>query len=264
MSDPTPDVNELFNDAKQAGEISPQTAKILDGLSARINKTMVVPLARPSVTEITLLCMLIDNTPSMEQKNNHVAAIEGHNLVVEALLSSKAANNIESLTMLINPNDNYIKKVTGDSTEFQWRSLRAAPRLEKRCFIQGCSTALYDRCIEALGSVLARTKWWEDQYGVQTRSVTLLMSDGGNNDGKSEAGHVARLVQDMLAMEKHRIYFMGVQCGVDFRKVGIDMGLPPECIDVVERDPKAIRNRFQLFSQSAAAIVHGTSPATVF
>ncbi len=267
MSDQnTPDVTELFRDAKAAGEISPHTANILNGLSARINKTMVLPAAKPSVTEMTLLCMLIDNTPSMEHKNNHAAAIEGHNLVVSALLGAKAANSIEELTMLINHHDGYARKITGDSDEFQWRSLRAAPRLEKRNFIQGCSTPLYDRCLEALGSVLARTKWWEDQFGVQTRSVTLLMTDGGNNDGKAEISHVAKVVADMLAMEKHRIFFMGVDAGgVDFRKIGADMGLPAECVDVVERDPRAIRNRFQLFSQSAAAIVGGApSPVSLF
>lgn len=265
MTEQTPDVAELFNDARNAGEISPQTAKILDGLSARINKTMVAPLSRPNVTEMTLLCMLIDNTPSMSHKDNHKAAIEGHNMVVSSLLSAKAANSIESLTMMINPSDSYIKRITGKDCEFHWTALRAAPRLEPRCFINGCSTPLYDRSLEALASVLARTKWWEDQYGVQTRSVTLLMSDGGNNDGKVEAGHVAKLVTDMLAMEKHRIFFMGVQAtGVDFCKVGKEMGLPEECISVVERDAKAIRARFQLFSQSAAAIVQGPSPVSLF
>lgn len=260
----TPDVTELFRDAQACGEISPQTANILNGLSARINKTMVLPVGKPSITEMTLLCMLIDNTPSMEHKNNHAAAIDGHNQVVTALLSAKAANSIESLTMLINHNDKYARKITGDSDEFQWRALKAAPRLEKRNFIQGCSTPLYDRCLEALGSVLARTKWWEDQFGVQTRSVTLLMSDGGNNDGTADAAAVEKLVSDMLAMEKHRIFFMGVDAGgVDFRKIGASMGLPPECVDVVERDPRAIRNKFQLFSQSAAAMVSGGGPAPV-
>ncbi len=265
MTEQTPDVSELFKDAQQAGEISPHTAKILDGLSARINKTMLAPVVRPNVTEMTLLCMLIDNTPSMEHHQNHAAAIEGHNLVVSALLSSRAVNSVESLTMLINPSDKYTKHITGDSTEFQWRALRAAPRLEKRNFINGCSTPLYDRAVEALGSVLARTKWWEDQYGVQTRSVTLLMSDGGNNDGKTEAAQVKKLVTDMLAMEKHRIFFMGVQSGsIDFRKVGAEMGIPPECVEVVTKDPKEIRNRFQLFSQSAVAIANGASPVSLF
>lgn len=260
--DNTPDAQELFQNARSAGEISPQTAALLSGLSARINKTMVAPVVKPTVTDQTLLCMLLDNSPSMEHHNNHKAVIEGHNMVVNALLSAKAVNSIESLTALLNPCEKYIKRTTGGVEDFQWQSLRAAPRLDVRGFIHGCSTPLYDRALETLGSVLARTKWWEDQWGVQTRSVTLLMTDGDANDGKASAKDVSKLVKDMLRMEKHQIFFMGVDCdGVDFRQIGEEMGIPKGCIDVVARDAKAIRAKFQLFSQSAVSVAQGLAPA---
>lgn len=57
--------------------------------------------------------------------------------------------------------------------------------------------------------MVARTKWWEDTYGVQARSITLLMPDGEDNDSKNTAGGVAKVVGDMLVMERHRIFFMG-------------------------------------------------------
>ncbi|MBX9721583.1 MAG: hypothetical protein K2X81_09330, partial [Candidatus Obscuribacterales bacterium] len=64
---------------------------------------------------------------------------------------------------------------------------------------------------------------------------------------------------------KHSIFYMGVQSGsIDFRKVGAEMGIAPECIEVVTKDPKEIRNRFQLFSQSAVAIANGASPVSLF
>ncbi len=260
MNQQVPDASELFSDARNAGEISPGSAALLSGLSARINRTMSLLAVKPQVTDQTQLCMLLDNTPSMENNGNHLAVIEGHNLVVNALLSARAVNSIESLTALINSHSKYVRKITGDCDEFQWGALKAAPRLDKQGYIHGSSTPLYDRCLEVLGSVLARTKWWEDTYGVQTRSVTLLMTDGGNNDGRMKAQDVARVVSDMLAMEKHRIFFMGVKCGgIDFKEVGREMGLPDECIGVVDRDPKAIRSRFQLFSQSATAVAQGAS-----
>lgn len=259
MTEQVPNAMELFKDAQQCGEISPGSAALLSGLSARINRTMSLLPVTPQVTDQTQLCMLLDNTPSMENNDNHLAVIEGHNLVVNALLTAKAVNSIESLTALINPCPKYTRKITGDNDEFQWGALRAAPRLDKRGYIHGSSTPLYDRCLEILGSVLARTKWWEDMYGVQTRSVTLLMTDGGNNDGKMKSKDVASVVADMLAMEKHRIFFMGVACGgIDFKEIGREMGIPDQCIGVVERDPKAIRSRFQLFSQSAVAVAQGS------
>jgi hypothetical protein len=202
--------------------------------------------------------MLIDNSPSMEFNSNDIAVIEGHNLVVNSLIGARAVNSIESLTVLLNHNRAYARSITGSDEHFRWSNLKAAPRLDRRSFISGTGTPLYDRCLETLGSVIARTKWWEETYGIQTRSVTLLMTDGANNEGKATAEDVAKVVRDMLAMEKHRIFFMGLQIdNLDFKKVGAEMGIPEHCIDVVERDPRTIRSRFQLFSQSASAIASG-------
>jgi hypothetical protein len=260
---PTPDASELFQNAAQSGDISPGSAAILGGLSARINRTLSTLSVTPAVTELLQVCMLLDNTPSMEHKNNHLGVIEGHNLVVDALLQAKGVDSVETLSALINPNARYAQRITGDSDLFQWVALSASPRLDKTGFIHGSGTPLYDRCLETLGSVIARTMWWEDNYGVQTRSVTLLMTDGGNNDGRANAADVSKVVKDMLRAEKHKIYFMGVDSiGIDFREIGREMGIPDEYIDVVERDPKTIRAKFQVFSQSAVALA-GNAAAVV-
>ena len=256
MTTNLPNSNQLFKDAGDAGELSPQAVSLLSGLSARIDRSMAVLKAEPTVTEQTLLSMMLDNTPSMSTDGNHMAVIDGHNLVVNAILDSRAVNSVEVLTTLINPGKSYTQHILGDksATEFQWCALKAAPRLDEKGYINGTSTPLYDRCLETLGSVVARTKWWEDKYGIQTRSVTLLMTDGASNSGKATAQDVARIVGDMLSMEKHRIFFMGVKlAGCDFHRIGQEMGIPANCIDEVDRDPKAIRRKFQLFSQSAIA-----------
>jgi hypothetical protein len=263
MNTPTPDANELFQNAAKSGDISPGSATILGGLSARINKTMTTLAVNSSVTELLQVCMLLDNTPSMEHKNNHLAVIEGHNLVVEALLQAKGVDSVETLTELINPSARYTQRITGIADTFRWCSITAAPRLDKTGYIYGSGTPLYRRCLETLGSVIARTKWWEDTYGVQTRSVTLILTDGGNNEGQTSAKDVCKVVTDMLRAEKHRIYFLGVDSiGVDFRQVGMEIGIPDQCIDVVQRDPKTIRAKFQVFSQSAIALA-GNATAVV-
>lgn len=255
MCQPVPDASELFADAKQSGDLSPTSANLLSGLSHRINKTMATPPASLAVTEQTQLCMLLDNSPSMQYRDNYVAVVEGHNLVVNALLNARAVNSIESLTVLLHPDRGYIKGITGSDDHFRWTGLRSAPRLNARGFVRSSATPLFDRCLESLGSVIARTKYWEDGFGVQCRSVTLLMSDGADNASKASAKDVRAVVKDMLAMEKHKIIFMGVQCDdVDFTDIGKQMGIPDQCITVVESDPRAIRDRFQLFSQSAAAV----------
>lgn len=262
MSQQVPNANELFKNAAQSGDISPGSATILGGLSARINKTLTTLSVNTSVTELLQVSMMLDNSPSMETNKNFHAVVEGHNLVVDALLSAKGVDSVETLTSLINPNPRYTHKITGDSDVFRWCALRAAPRLQTSGFITGSGTPLYDRSLEVLGSVIARTKAWEDDYGVQTRSVTLLMTDGGDNDSKSTAADVAKVVGDMLATEKHKIFFIGVNVGgLDFRLIAQQMGIPDACIDVVDKDPKSIRAKFQMFSQSAVAIAQQNAGA---
>ncbi len=267
MTNKTPDSADLFQEAQECGEISPASAALLTGLSARINKTMAILPVKPVVTDQTLLCMLLDNSPSMESNRNHVAAVEGHNLVVNSLMQARAINSVESLTMLLNPNPRYVQTITGDTDDFCWGALRAAPRLDHKRYIHGGGTPLYDRSLETLGSVLARTKWWEDTYGVQVRSITLLMTDGEDNDSKATADNVAKVVGDMLAMEKHRIFFMGLGSSIaGFERIATAMGIPTDCIGVVERDAKQIREKFQLFSQSAVALAanHGATISAGF
>jgi hypothetical protein len=270
MSNDTISSADLFADQQDEGLLSPSSASVLGQLATRIDLSMQTLSAPTTVTSQTVLGVLLDNSPSMNYVNrdktvnptgvsNADATIAGHNLVIEALTGAKAVNSIEMLSQLLNPDDpNYIKKVTGGSDVFKWSPLRVAPKLVSDGFVEGWATPLYDRALELLGSVVARTKWWEDEYGVQTTSRTLLMSDGESNTGRFGAADVRQLVEDMLAMEKHRIFFLGVRgadSSVDFNKIAADMGIPADCVGVVPSDPKAIRAWFQLFSQSATSDV---------
>ena len=144
--------------------------------------------------------------------------------------------------------------MTGGADDFKWTALRAAPRLVIDSYTRGM-TPLFDRVLELLGSVVARTKWWEDEYGVQTTSRTLIMTDGEDNESKFTAADVAQVVRDMLAMEKHQIFLAGIKGydNIDFKALGKSMGLPDHCIDTVPSDEKAIRSWLELRSQSAVS-----------
>lgn len=255
---------DLFDDGQSEGIISPSSASILTGLATRIDRSMQPLSVAPTITTQTLVGALMDNSPSMNYKDpsnrngptNAESVIEGHNLVIEALTGAKAVNSLEMLTQVLHPGKTYIQSVTGGSDVFKWTPLRAAPRLLVPGYLQGHDTPLYDRALELLGSVIARTKWWEDEYGVSTTTRTLIMSDGESNAGTHTAGDVRQVVEDMLAMEKHQVFFLGVKGyddSIDFRAIARGMGIPDDKIGVVPSDPRAIRAWFTLFSQSATS-----------
>lgn len=269
MNDQNPVISsqDLFDDSQMEGILSPSSATVLSDLSNRIDKSMQQLSVTPTITTQTLVAMLLDNSPSMnycanpgakDAQSNYQSVVAGHNLVIESLKGAKAVNSIEALTQLLNPEARYINTVTGGDKDFKWLPLSAAHNLIEDEYIQGWSTPLYDRSLELLGSVIARTKWWEDEYGVQTTSRCLILSDGENTDGRYTASDVKQVVEDMLAMEKHRIFFLGVRgpdSSVDFHDIATQMGIPHDSVGVVPSDPKAIRAWFQLFSQSATADV---------
>ncbi len=269
--------NDLFNQSANDGELSPGSATVLTGLGARINASLTPLVVAPTVTEETVLGVLMDNTPSTDVEvrdpdsgklvNAAASLVSGHNLIKQSLLDAKVAESIEMLTQLINPEDDYISAITGGKPSFSWTPLRGAYLLNPVGYVHGYSTPLNDRTLELLGSAVARVKWWEEEYGVLARSLSLIMTDGQNNTGRASAADVKLVVQDMIRMEKHRIFFLGVDTsgnGVDFfRNVALNMGIPADCVDVIPNDPKKIRAKFQLFSQSAVQVSQSANVAAI-
>lgn len=251
-----PKAEELFEGVEEGGELSAESVKLLSQRSAYVDTTFRAGTVE-GVSEQTLLTVLLDNTPSMDYAGKPGAAtnascvVDGFNLLVSSLIDARSVGSIELLPVLINPDGRWIKQVTGQTDVFTWRSIREVSRLLLPGYVHGSSTPLYERGLQALAAAVARTHWWEDQ-GVQTSTITLLMSDGQNNAGTATAAQVAQVVRDMRAAEKHRIFYWGVQGSerVDFREIGLGMGIPDTCISVIPSDPKQIRAMFQLFSQS--------------
>ena len=103
-----------------------------------------------------------------------------------------------------------------------------------------------------LGTVLAKAQEFADN-GVPVRTVTLIISDGGDEHShRASAATVRSLVTDMLRAETHIVAAMGIDDGsTDFRQVFRDMGIRDEWILTPGNSRKEIHQAFQLFSQSA-------------
>jgi hypothetical protein len=87
-------------------------------------------------------------------------------------------------------------------------------------------TPLYDQTVVLLGTVIAKSTELA-AAGVPVRTVTLLITDGGDYGSKrATAKEVRALVADMVAQENHVVAAMGISDGTtDFKKVFRDMGI---------------------------------------
>ncbi len=119
-------------------------------------------------------------------------------------------------------------------------------------------TPLYDQTVVLLGTVLAKAQEFA-QVGVPVRTVTLLITDGGDcHSTRATAATVRALVKDMLAQENHVIAAMGISDGsTDFHAVFRDMGIPDRWILTPGNSATEIRRAFQVFSRSAIAASQG-------
>jgi hypothetical protein len=239
----TPSVNGLFQAAHAEGVLSPGSLQTLTGhnLGAKIQAGLGVGVDDVHSSEVLLVTVMPDDSGSIRFSGNAQAVREGHNLVMEALESSKQGDGILAHTRYLN-----------GRVLYPYRPIEDHEKMTPQNYDPMQGTPLYDQAVVLLGSVLAKAQEFADN-GVVARSVTLLITDGADEHStRSKASDVRRIVDDLLRSETHIVAAMGIDNGAtNFRKVFADMGIPDQWVLTPKASPSAIREAFQVFSQSA-------------
>jgi len=236
-------VSELFEAAHEEGVLSPASLQTLTGvdLGAQIQAGLGISVDDVQASEVVLLTMMPDDSGSISVAGNERAVRDGHNLVLDALASSKQRDGILAHTRYLN----------GDVL-FPYRPIDQAIRMTSKNYDACQGTPLYDQSVVLLGSVIAKAQDFA-RNGVVTRSVTLIITDGADQHStRCRARDVAALVRDMTRSEAHIVAAMGIDDGTTpFREVFREMGIEDRWILTPGNDPGDIRRAFQVFSQSA-------------
>ncbi len=241
MSASVQDVKDLLQSARDGGSISPATAVVLQDATQQIQAGLGVAAEDVQLTEVVLVNLFLDDSGSIRFSGNTEAVLEGVAGVLEAVGGAKKRDDVFVLIWLMNKGC------------FQPYCLLAdAATLDRSAYNPNEETPLFKGSKNFLGTVIAKTKEFEDA-GTPVRTISLIFTDGGDNaSGRVRVSDVASLVSDMLRRENHLIFGFGVEDGMtDFKQVFLDMGIPDEFIMVSSNDKKEIRRRFNLFSQSA-------------
>ncbi|MBI5544207.1 MAG: hypothetical protein HY901_09985 [Deltaproteobacteria bacterium] len=238
-----PDVNELFQSAQAEGVLSPESLQTLTSvdLGAQIQAGLGICVDDVKASEVLLLTMMPDDSGSIAAAGNEKVVREGHNLVLEALQSSKQRDAVLAHTRYLN-----------GKVLFPYRPIDQAMGMSSKNYRADQGTPLYDQTVVLLGSVLAKAQEFASN-GVAVRSMTLLITDGSDQHSvKAGAKDVARIVRDMLRAECHIVAAMGINDGAtDFQRVFREMGIEDRWILTPGATAGEIRQAFQVFSQSA-------------
>lgn len=239
----------LLEDAHKAGALSATSMKTLDviDLGAQIQAGLGVAVDDVASSEVVLVTMMPDDSGSIACAGNGPAVCDGHNLVLEALRASKQSGDVFVHTRYLNGH-----------VLFPYAPIDGAVAMDRSNYKADKGTPLFDQAVVLLGTVLAKSQEFA-QAGVPVRTVTLLITDGGDcSSTRATAATVKALVRDMLLQENHVIAAMGINDGsTDFRRVFQEMGIPDRWILTPGNTASEIRKAFQVFSQSAIAASQG-------
>ena len=244
-----PSVSTLFQHAKEDGTLSCESQNVLTvvDLGAQIQEAMGIRVDDVPSSEVVLVTLMPDDSSSIQSSGNAAAIRDGHNLVLDALLTSKQKDHLLVHTRYLN-----------GSVLYPYCPLEQAVRMDASNYRPDKGTPLYDQAVVLLGTVFAKSQEFLDN-GVQVRTVTLILTDGCDvHSSRADARKVASLVGDLHRAEGHIVAAMGVDDGqTDFRKVFREMGIEDPWILTPRNNASEIRKAFSVFSQSALQVIRG-------
>ena len=242
MSNST-DINALLTGAEEDGVISKSALQAINvtDLGAQIQAGFGIDVDDVTSSEVVLVTLVLDDSASIRFSGNTQIVCDGHNLVLESLENSKQGDAIQVFAVTLN--SGVVYPISPLNSNF-----RISPGAD---YNPNGGTPLYERAIPTLATVVAKAQEFEDN-GVAVRSVTLFMTDGGDNSDNTYASDVKKIVDGMVRSESHIVAGMGIDDGyTDFNQVFSDMGIIPEWILTPGNSEAEIRKAFNVFSQSA-------------
>jgi hypothetical protein len=236
-------VKDLLKKALDEGTLSKAAADAIDLVDpgATIQAALGVRVEDVTASEVLLVTMMPDDSGSISSAGNVQAVIDGHNLVLDALVASKQRGDVLAHTRYLN-----------GQILMPYRALDQAVRMGPANYDACHGTPLYDETVVLLGTVMAKSQELIDA-GVPVRTVTLLITDGADaGSKKASAREVKTLVDDLRRAESHIVAAMGISDGsTDFKRVFREMGIEDRWILTPGSTSSEIRRAFQVFSQSA-------------
>lgn len=238
-------VNDLFKNAAEDGDLSPSAVRALTvvDIGAEIQAALGVEVDDVQASEVVLVTIMPDDSGSIRFAGNAQTVRDCHNhLVIDALIASKQKDNIFIHNRYLN-----------GQILYPYCQIDQAIRMDSKNYDPSLGTPLYDQAVILLGTVLAKSQEFINN-GVPVRTITLIITDGADMGSKrATPAMVKSIVDDMLMAENNIIAAMGIDDGgqTDFRQVFKEMGIRDEWILTPGNTDSEIRKAFQVFSQSA-------------
>lgn len=194
--------------------------------------------------DVTLLSVILDQSSSMSGLQNDV--IDAFNEMTRALADSKAA---DSILMSVWKFDN------DSSLLFSYTPIDQVKDLTSNDYQPNGATALYDATMDGFTGIVAYGQDLRNN-GIRTRSIVVVISDGGDNVSSHTAAAVKTISQDLLRQEIYTLAFVGLGDEPYFRQIAGEMGFPE--VLTTTNTASEIRRALNMISGSVIRTSQGT------
>jgi len=251
------DVNDMFEEAHDEGSISKQSLQILKGgnLQQQVNLAMGASVDDLIANETLLVTLTIDDSGSVRFEAGNADAIrKGHNTCRdEVLAGSRSAAAVLMHTRYLN-----------NGTLYPYMPLAGVPDMTPKNYNPSGGTPLFDSMLDTFAVVIAKVKECTDA-AIPCRTVTVIITDGGDTDSKTTPVQLRPIVEDMIKAETNIVIGIGVSDGMtNFDAVFQSCGIPPDWILTPQNSPSEWRKVFGVISKSSQVMSKTGMNSTMF
>ncbi len=193
--------------------------------------------------EVTLVCVTIDASYSMDSHRNEV--IKSYNeMFLRPLQGAKNKESIlVSLWVFSAETGEYVRLVHG------YTPVADCPQLTPSDYAPDGGTPLNDAAHRGMSGLLLYGQTLRDS-GTRTKSIMVVMSDGEENSSKLPATKVRTLSEDVLRSQEFVLSYIFFGSEADGDKYAKKLGFPPQHRLTSDLDDSGIRRVMRQVSAS--------------
>ncbi len=231
------DLQSLFQATQQQGMSVQSVDLLIQNLDGQAGLGCVgAQIDDLNTDDVTLVSVIIDQSSSMGSVQADV--IDAFNQMVRALADSKAADSILMSAWLFSNDAKLL---------FGYTPIESVKDLTKKTYKPSGATAMYDAVMDGMTGIVGYGQELRNG-GIRTRSIVVVITDGGDNMSTTTASAVKTVSQDLIRQEIYTLAFAGLGDEKYFRPIADGMGFPN--VLTVANSPSEVRKTLNLISAS--------------
>jgi uncharacterized protein YegL len=246
MEQPTMSSNlrSLFKNSQQNGMSQQSVDLLVQNLDGQTGLGCIgAQVDDLNTDDVTLLVILIDASGSMTSVQQDV--IDAFNQMCRALADSKASDSILVSAWTFDDKPKLL---------FGYTPVDSVKDLDATTYTLGGATALYDGVMDGFTGIVAYGQDLRNN-GIRTRSVVVVITDGGDNASGHSAASVKTVADDLIRQEFYTLAFVGMGDPNYFKGVAAQMGFPE--VLTVKQSASDIRRALNMISGSVIRTSQG-------